>query len=138
MNQIRANAESAVQEFQDRANGPLDYSSASLQHIEDLLADASDFRDEMSPERIDALVELFGCYVLEVAFRQHGGDFRWHEARKQPVLVVGEPSFHVAIATFDKVRGRLSGDAGDNLVFFYEGFSQRATSAPPGTNALYV
>jgi hypothetical protein len=42
------------------------------------------------------------------------------------------------MVTFDKVRGRLSGDLGDNIPFFYEGFSERVRNATPGTSALYV
>jgi hypothetical protein len=48
------------------------------------------------------------------------------------------PQFHVAIITFDKVRGRLGGDKADNIQFFYQGFSERVRSAKPGTKALYV
>ena len=53
------------------------------------------------------------------------------------LLVVGEPKFHVAIMTFDKVRGRLGGDDADNIPFFYEGFAARIRSAKRGTKALY-
>ena len=38
----------------------------------------------------------------------------------------------------DKVRGRLSGDKGDNIPFFYAGFSDRARTAEKGINALYM
>jgi hypothetical protein len=54
------------------------------------------------------------------------------------VLIVGEPLFHVAMITFDKVRGRLSGDASDNIPFFYDGFAERARKAEPGMRAFYV
>ena len=54
------------------------------------------------------------------------------------MLVVGEPKFHVALMAFDKVRGRLAGDKGDNIPFFYEGFAARVKSAVPGTKVLYV
>jgi hypothetical protein len=40
-------------------------------------------------------------------------------------LVVGEPAFRVAIMTWDKVRGQLSGDPADNIPFFYTGFAER-------------
>ena len=54
------------------------------------------------------------------------------------MLVVGEPAFHVALITWDKVRGRLEGDAADHLPFFYAGLTQRARQAVPGDHALYV
>jgi len=62
----------------------------------------------------------------------------WFDERDQPVLVVGEPAFHVAIITFDRVRERLSGDKSCNMHFFYEGFAERVRAAVPGTKALYV
>jgi hypothetical protein len=91
----------------------------------------------MPPADAKSLVELMGSYVLEVGRRQHGGTYQWHEARAQPVLVVGQSKFSVSMVTFDRVRGRLAGDKGDTIVFFYQGFSARAKTATPGTNALY-
>lgn len=135
-NQVQANAASAVEQLQGRAGGKLDYSPASLSIVEEMLAEASG--QSLKPDARDALIELIGCYILEVGFREHGGKFGWFEEGKQPVLVVGEPAFHVAMIAFEKVRGRLSGDVGDNIPFFYQGFSDRAHEAKPGTRALYV
>ncbi|GAA5172938.1 hypothetical protein GCM10025770_39710 [Viridibacterium curvum] len=106
--------------------------------IEEILDEASQYKDQLSKKDQDALVELIGSYILEVAHRKHGGKYLWHEKENQPVLVIGEPKFHVAIITFNKVRGRMSGDKGDNIPFFYEGFAERVKSATPGTKALYV
>lgn len=136
--QVREKAALAVSQFQARAGGRLDYSEQSLSIVEEMLAEASPYAKGMPPADVKALVELMGSYILEVGRRQHGGTYQWHEARSQPVLVVGPPKFSVAMMTFDKVRGRLSGDPADNIVFFYEGFSARAKTASPGTNALYV
>lgn len=136
--QVREKAALAVSQLQKRAGGRLDYSEQSLVTVEEMLAEASRYAKEMPPADVKALVELMGSYILEVGHRQHGGTYQWHEARAQPVLVVGQPKFSVAIMAFDKVRGRLSGDETDNIVFFYQGFSARAKTASPGTNALYV
>ncbi len=135
-NQVQINAASAVKQLQGRAGGRLDYSPASLQAVEEMLAEASS--QALRPEAREALIELLGCYILEVGFREFGGKWSWFEERKQPVLIVGEPEFHVAMIAFDKVRGRLSGDAGDNIPFFYEGFAERARKAEPGVRAFYV
>jgi hypothetical protein len=135
-NQIQANAASAVEQLQARAGGKLDYSPASLAVVEEMLAEAA--AQSLSQASREALIELLGCYILEVGLREHGGKYAWFEDRKQPVLVVGEPTFHVAMITFDKVRSRLSGDVGDNIPFFYQGFADRVREAKPGTNALYV
>jgi hypothetical protein len=136
--QVHEKAALAVKQLQDRAQGKLDYSESSLDMIEDILDEASRYLSSMEVEAVEALIELIGCYILEVGYRRHGGKFAWYEERRQPVLIVGEPRFHVAIITFDKVRGRLSGDKADSIPFFYQGFSERAKSAVPGTRALYV
>ena len=60
------------------------------------------------------------------------------EAVKQPVLVVGEPMFCIALYPFAKVRGRLGGDVSDNIPFYYAGFRQRVDNGLPGDDALYV
>ena len=135
-NQVQINAASAVAQFQGAAGGRLDYSGASLQAVEELLAKAS--QQPIRPEARESIVELLGCYILEVGFREFGGKWSWYEERQQPVLIVGEPEFHVAMSTFDRVRGRLSGDVGDNIPFFYEGFAERARDAQPGVRAFYI
>lgn len=136
--QVHENATLAVKQFQDRARGKLDYSASSLSEIEDMLDEAARHAADLKAGTIETLVELIGCYILEVGFREHGGKFAWYAERKQPVLIVGEPAFHVAMITFDKVRGRVSGDKDDNIPFFYQGFSERVRAAAPGTRALYV
>jgi hypothetical protein len=136
--QVLAKAELAVTQFQKRAGGRLDYSEKSLGAIEEMLDEAAQYSKQMPQTEVTALVELMGSYILAVAHRKYGGTLQWHGGRSQPTLVVGEPKFHVALMTFDKVRARVSGDKADNIVFFYEGFSSRVKSATPGTRVLYV
>ena len=116
----------------------LDYSEASLAVIEEMLAEAAEFVDGMTGEQATNIAQQIGCYVLEVGRRQHGGRYVWHEGRSAPVLLVGEPEFRVAMLTWDKTRGRLSGDEADNIPFFYKGFAGRVRSASPGDDALCV
>ena len=136
--QIAAGAEKAVAMCQGRGGGAMDYSEASLSVVEDMLAEAGQWLSEMTPDQVTTLVQDFGCYVLEVGRREFGGRYQWHDGRDQPVLVVGEPAFRVAMLTWDKVQGRLCGDAGDNIPFHYAGFAGRSRHAVPGTDALYV
>src|SRR5574340_168533 len=82
--------------------------------------------------------ERFGCSVLEVARRNHGGRYLWLEERDQPILVWGEPEYHVAMIAWDKVRGRLSGDEADSILFFYEGFAERIKNPVAGKRVVYV
>ncbi|MEO3924176.1 hypothetical protein ABGB07_10000 [Micromonosporaceae bacterium B7E4] len=53
-------------------------------------------------------------------------------------LVVGEPMFRVAMATWDKVKGRLSGDEADNIPFFHAGLARRARGSAEGGDVLWV
>jgi hypothetical protein len=120
----------------------LDFSEASLVVIEDILAEAagyaSELTSELTPDQITGFVQRFGCYILEVGRREFGGRYCWFDQRNQPVLVVGEPEFRVALLAQDRVKGRLAGDESDNIPFFYAGFAERARRAEPGTDALYV
>jgi hypothetical protein len=134
-------AAAAVENLQERAKGRLDYTPSSLAAIEEILAEAAGYRDKLSEEQVQTIAQMVGCYILEVGRRDLGGDlgggYYWHENREQPILVVGEPDFHVALMTWDKVRGRLRGDAADSIPFFYDGFAERARQAEPGVRALY-
>jgi hypothetical protein len=136
--QVADKAERAVNQLRTRSSNRLDYSEASLAIVEEMLAEASHFLEELPTEQIEALVVMLGSYVLEVGRRAFGGNYYWSDGHNQPVLVVGEPDYRVAILTFDKVRGRLSGDEADNIPFFYQGFADRARKAKPGTDVLYV
>ncbi len=136
--QVAEKAQRAVDQLRDRSDDSLDYGESSLTMVEAILAEASEYVDQMPEDQIDALVHLLGSYILEVGRREFGGKYYWHDGRDQPVLVVGEPDYKIAILTFDKVRGRISGDEGDNIPFFYQGFAERARNAEPGTDVLYV
>ncbi len=136
--QVADKAERAVAQLRERSNDSLDYSESSLTVVEEMLAEASDYIDDLPKDQIDSLVHMLGSYILEVGRREFGGKYYWHDGRDQPVLVVGEPDYRIAILTFDKVRGRLSGDDSDNIPFFYQGFAARARRAEPGADILYV
>jgi hypothetical protein len=131
-------AEEAVTAFQERANGSLDYSIASLVMIDEILAESAPLSKNWKPENLDWLIQLIGCYILEVARRAHGGKIYWFKSRNQPVLAVGEPHFKIALLTWDRVRQRLAGDHADNIPFYFDGFSQRVLNAVDGDDVLCV
>lgn len=136
--QIAGSAQKVV-EMSDLRNGhALDFSESSLTVIEEMIDELSAFSEEMAPEERETITQDLGCYILEVARREFSGRYAWFEQRDQPVLIVGEPAFRVALITWDKVRGRLSGDPSDNIPFFYSGFAERVRKGEPGTDALYV
>lgn len=136
--QVADKAGRAVDQLREHSNDALDYSESSLSTVDDMLDEASGFSKAMPEDQIDSLVRIIGSYVLEVGRREFGGKYYWHDEHDQPVLVVGEPDYKIAILTFDKVRGRLLGDQADNIPFFYDGFAALARIAKPGTDVLYV
>ncbi|WP_141693735.1 hypothetical protein [Cupriavidus alkaliphilus] len=136
--EVQRLAAKALADFNDRADGRLDFSEGSLQIVEELLAEASMYREDLLSEAVEGLVTRFGCYILEVGRQQFGGTYSWLEERNQPVLVVGDPQSHTALGTWDKVRGRLSGDTGDNIPFFFEGFAERVRTSSGGGRTLYI
>jgi hypothetical protein len=136
--QIARSAAKAVALCESRDGRRMDYSEASLAIVEEMLAEAAECAAEITPDQLTTLAQDFGSYVLEVGRREFGGRYCWHHEQDQPVLVVGEPEFRVAIMAWDKVRGRLAGDVGDNIPFHYAGFAERARAAQPGTDVLFV
>jgi hypothetical protein len=137
LREVQRCAENAVSMCAGRGT-PLDYSEASLAVVEETVAECGEWVSEMTSEQLTILIQDFGCYILEVGRRQFGGVYQWHEDRDQPVLVVDESGSRIAVITWDKVRGRLGGDEGDNLPFFYAGFADRVRQAVPGDDVLYV
>lgn len=130
-------AASAVKAASEMDFGSLDYSEASLPALENILADLASYREQIAEANRLILYQQFGCYLLEVARRTYGGNHFWYQDR-EPILVVGEPDFHVALTTWGKVEGRLKGDEANNVAFFYRGFADRVKAAKPGDHAVYV
>lgn len=133
---IAAAANRAAASIEKRSGCALDFSEASLEAVELALAEAAAYRTELPAHVVEGLVRDFGSYVLEVGRRRHGGRYAWIEKSQEPVLISGEPERRIAFAAWSKVRGRLLGDAANNIPFFYAGYSQRAASAPRGTHVF--
>src|SRR5580698_9756963 len=135
--QVARTAVNAVEMSEEMSYGVLDYSEPSLAILEQMAEDVARYFEDMTTDQRETASQQFGCYILEVGRRQFGGRYAWFEQRNQPVLIVGEPAFRVAMIAWDKVLGRLSGDSADNIPFFYSGFAERVRRAEPGTDALY-
>jgi hypothetical protein len=131
-------AQKAVDLCEVRRGGKLDFTEASLSIVEEMLAEAAHYAADLPPGHLTGLAQQFGSYILEVGRREFGGHYLWHDEREQPVLVVGEPKFRIALIAWDRVRGRVGGDEGDSIPFFYAGFAGRARKSKPGDDALYV
>jgi hypothetical protein len=138
LEEVVASADRAVTSLQARAGGRLDYSVPSLQAVDEMLAEASDYVGELDEAVVTGLVQQVGCYVLEVGRKAFGGAYFWHDEGEQPILVVGEPEAHVALMTWSKVVGRLTGDVGDDIPYFFHGFAEKAATPEPGSSVLFV
>ena len=136
--EVTTAAERAVTSLQARAGGRLDWSVASLVAVDEMLAEVSGYVADLDEGVVTGLVQQVGCYVLEVGRRAYGGEYFWHDEGEQPILVVGEPAAHVALMTWSKVVGRLTGDVGDDIVYFFSGFAQKAEHPEPGSNVLFL
>ncbi|MFL6629670.1 MAG: hypothetical protein ACJ8G1_24755 [Vitreoscilla sp.] len=136
--EVVATAERAVGALQERAGGRLDWSVASVAVVDEMLVEVSGYVADLDEAVVTSLVQQLGCYVLEVGRRACGGTYFWHEEGEQPVLVVGEPEAHVALMAWSKVTGRITGDEGDDIVFFFDGFVAKAAQPEPGSNLLFL
>lgn len=136
--QVASFAEQAVATSQANGYGDMDYSEASLAVVEKILEDTSAYAAQMTPDQIAEIITAFGSYILEVGRRQFGGHYSWYDPADQPVLVVGEPAWRIALMTLARVESRLQGKLEDNIPFFFEGFSSRVRNAQPGDDAFYV
>jgi hypothetical protein len=133
--QVAGFAQQAVDATRDRGRGVLDYSEESLKIIEEMLEEIS---VSGSSAKAESMATIFGSYILEIGRRQFGGRYCWYQKGNQPVLVVGEPRFRIAIITLDRVRGRMRGDRADNIPFFFDGFSSSVRKAKPGDDSFHV
>jgi hypothetical protein len=138
LEEVTAAAERAIVSLQARAGGRLDYSIASLVAVDEMLVEVSEYVVDLDEAVVTGLVQQLGCYVLEVGRKAFGGEYFWHDEGEQPILVVGEPAAHVAMMTWSKVVGRLTGDVGDDIPFFFNGFAEKAAQPEPGSNVLFL
>ena len=138
LEEVTTTADRAVTSLQARAGGRLDFSVASLAAVDEMLVEVSGYAADLDEAVVTGLVQQLGCYVLEVGRRAFGGEYFWHDEGEQPILVVGEPDAHVALMTWSRIVGRLTGDEGDDIVFFFDGFAEKAVQPEPGTNVLFL
>jgi hypothetical protein len=122
----------------DRAGQVLDYTDGSIDVVEEMLAEAAGHAQRMSEAQLRRLSQDVGCYILEVARRNHGGGYVWAADRNEPSLVVGEPHFAITLFCWDKAYGRLRGGAADAIPAFYAGYVERVRQAKPGDRAVVL
>lgn len=120
MNDIIETAKSFTENFRDRAN--FDYSIESLVKVDALLDEMSDY--VIDEDTLYNMYTMIGSYVFETSRRNYGGEYYWVQDEEQPILVIGEPDFSVAIKAWDKVKGRIENGEEDNIPFYIEGLKE--------------
>lgn len=132
------NAERIVRAFNSKYDGAFDYSIRSLNVLDSLIEDFSDFADLSDEEIIDDFCAQAGSYILEVARRNFGGVYFWKDDLRQPMLKTGLPDFEISILTFEKVKNRIVNGDEDNIPYFFKGFSERVRKAEKGDNVVFI
>jgi hypothetical protein len=132
------NAERIVRAFNSKYDGAFDYSIRSLNVLDSLIEDFSDFADLSDEEIIDDFCAQAGSYILEVARRNYGGVYFWQDDFKQPILKTGLPDFEISILTFEKVKSRIVNGDEDNIPYFFKGYSERVRKAEKGDEVIFV
>lgn len=134
---VKEQAAKLVEAAGPREGGKLDFGLQSVGVADEMILEAASASPLAKVER-EEVIALFACYLLEVARREFGGRYVHHPEYNAPVLVVGDSNCHVALLTHRKVEGRLGGDEGDNIPFFFEGFAARARGPTPDRGVLYI
>ncbi len=134
---IVSTAESFTKNFSDK--GKFDYSFESLEAVEELLEEMSDFVVD-DEETMYNVCTMVGSYVFEVARRNYGGEYFWISDEEQPILEAGRPDFAVSIKAWEKVRGRLEHGEEDNIPFYIAGYKEHVEKgmSQKGYTALIV
>lgn len=122
----------------DRAGEVLDYTDASIDVVEEMLAEAAAHAKRMPEAQLRRLSQDVGCYILEVARRNHGGGYVWADDRNEPGLVAGAPHFAITLFCWDKAYGRLRGSDADAITVFYAGYVERVRQAKPGERIVVL
>jgi hypothetical protein len=133
-----ANAEKIVRAFNTKYDGAFDYSIRSLNVLDSLIEDFSDFADLSDEEIIEDFCVQTGSYILEVARRAYGGVYFWEDNMKQPMLKTGLPDFEISILTFEKVKNRIVNGDEDNIPYFFKRYSECVRKAEKDSVVTFV
>jgi len=131
-------ADRVVQMSRDRAGEVLDYTDGSIDVVEEMLAEAAAHGRRMTEEGLRRLSQDVGCYILEVARRNHGGAYQWATDRNEPALRVGEPHFAITLLCWEKVYGRLRGGDASGIPAFYAEYVEHVGRAKHGDRAVFL
>ena len=120
----------------DRAKDVLDFTDDSIEVVESMLAEAAAHARRMTEQALVRLSQDVGCYILEVARRNHGGAYEWAADRNEPALVFKGPQLAITLFCWDRVRARLGG--GESISAFYASYVAHVQRAKPGDRVILL
>ena len=130
-------AEACIQEY-GRGDIKLDYSPESMKYIELICDVASEHFQNWDENRQRWNISAIGCYVFEVARRKYGGRYFWHPQRNLPILMTGEPKFHLSMESYTRVSKRIEEGPVRNIAAWFELFEESYGSAKEGYAGNFV
>jgi hypothetical protein len=116
--QVTLRAEEFVINYGEHYKG-LDYSQQSLIVLDRLLDDYSQQWGNFPDEKKNEITTNASSYILWVASQQYGGNYYWSEEHVQPVLVIGEPDYRIAVMPQNTVRDRIEYGGSHAIASFY-------------------
>ena len=129
--QVKLRAEEFVVSYGEKYKG-LDYSVQSLTELDYLLGELKSWVDLSDDER-NGIITNAASYILWVAKQQYNSIFYWSEKHAQPVLVIGEPDYRIALIAQDKVLNRIEKKDSD-IRTFYNKLKDRVQTATRGSD----
>ncbi len=136
--QVVSTAEGCVEHYKGKYGDALDFSVGSLVTIDTILDDSAGSLSRMEEAQQTWIISSVGSYIFEVARRNYGGKFYWHDQKNQPIFVTGQPDFEISIMAFEKVKGRLNNGKEDNIPYYFKGYTERVEKAKKGDRALII
>lgn len=136
---IKSEAEKFITTYNETVDGELDYSTDSLELVEQILGKHHLNLDKLDQPAIKNLMSTAGSYIFEVAQRKHGGKYAWYWKTElnQPTLVTGEPDFKVSILAFDRVEKRIKYGKDEHIPFYFKSYENAVKTAKKG-DQIYI
>jgi hypothetical protein len=129
----QAYAQDAVDFARQHANLPLDWSDASVAHIETILTNLYEQIASVKPsdEQVAQFGKLFGSYVGEVFRRNHGASWGLVTLEGQSFPGLKTAGSAQLFWPWGRVQNRLRNGPGDNVWHYYALLLSKERVAPP-------
>jgi hypothetical protein len=130
---MMAFAEEAVKMGRDEFDAELDFSEASLQKVEQILAHlAAEMPERVGDDAIDRMSKMWGGYLGEVVRRRWGGEWTIEYYPGGQFLIITLSVGGSKLFPSMKVNRRLTEGAHENVWDFYKTVKARLEAKPGG------